>query len=80
MARMTKHVREQVDAIKKAGGEVVNIRTTGSNHTQFVVKLPDGGERKLTAALTTSDHRSLKNLAAIVKRWVAGLDTPALCA
>lgn len=62
------NIRLYTETLEDLGIRVVDVRVTGSNH--YRIDVTSNGNRKFfIASRTPSDHRSLQNFRAMVKRW-----------
>lgn len=61
--------RSLMRVFEDLGLEVVNTEMTGSNHYKFTTINSNGETRFFIAPNTPSDHRSMLNFRAEVKRW-----------
>lgn len=68
--RIRSDVRHAIRAMEAKGATIVIGRKTGSGHLRLIVSLPNGEQRPLICPSTPSDHRSLKNTTARVRRWM----------
>lgn len=71
MANIKRWQRTIASLVTKEGMFVQRMTETRGGHLKWEVELLDGSTRTLITAKTPSDHRALKNMRALLRRWFA---------
>lgn len=70
MSKPIKQVREVVRLLEREGAEQITFEVTKGTHIRYVFVDPRGQKQVLFGALTPSDHRASRNLAATARRLI----------